>query len=584
MKTISRTSKLLSKKETDIGTVSLRRVATIKDALSAMTKNNPKETNIPAGIVLVTEASGKLLGLVTDGDIRRALSKGAKMLTPLGDIMNKDAFVIVGPKDHTAILSLVNNEIRSRGVHQHRYDKIVIVDESKKVTDVFSFYDLWQGSDIRFKKIGVAGLGYVGLTLGLTLSDLGFNVVGVDVNARTREIIKGKRSPFYEEGIDVLLSDHVGKKFLVSDTFDGENCCDVYFIAVGTPIGEDNVPKMTYLEEAARNIGKVLKRGDIVILRSTVPLGTTRNVIVPILEAASGLRGGEDFFVVFAPERTIEGKALAELRSLPQVIGGINQASSNLAASIFSMMTKSLAIVDSTEEAEAVKLINNTYRDVTFAFANEVSMVCQKWNIDTNKVIEAANMGYARSNVPKPSPGVGGYCLVKDPLIFAYGARAKGYEPKLFEYARRVNETILTTLADDVVKHLDSLKTKQKSKIFILGFAFKGNPPTSDLRGSTTVTLTKILLERGYTNVYGYDPVVAKEEIEALGVKVVRKVEDGFQNADAVLVMNNHSALKELPARTLMLKAHVGAALFDTWALYNKDEILKTKGISYKRL
>lgn len=584
MATISESPKLLSKKEIDIRAVSLRRTETIKDALRAMTKNNPRETNVPAGIALVTDTSGKLLGLVTDGDIRRALAKGAKMLTALGEIMNKDAFVIVGPKDQATILSLVNDEIRNRGVHQHRYDKIVIVDESKKVTDVLSFYDLWQGSDIRFKKIGVAGLGYVGLTLGLTLADLGFKVVGVDVNARTRDIIKQKKSPFYEEGIDILLSDHVGKKFIVSENFEGVHRCDVYFIAVGTPIGEDNVPKMTYLEEVAKSIGKVLKRGDIVILRSTVPLGTTRTIVVPLLEEASGLRGGEDFFAVFAPERTIEGKALEELRTLPQVIGGINQASSNLAASIFSLMTKSLAIVDSTEEAEVVKLINNTYRDVTFAFANEVSMVCQKWNIDTNKVIEAANMGYVRSNVPKPSPGVGGYCLVKDPLIFAHGARAAGYEPKLFEYARHVNESILTTLADNVIAHLAALKTKQKPKIFILGFAFKGNPPTSDLRGSTTVTLAKYLMERGYTNIYGFDPIVPKEEIERLGVKIVKKVEDGFQNADVVLVMNNHPTLKELPVRVFMGKAHIGAALFDTWALYTKEEVLKTKGIFYKRL
>ncbi len=581
---IARPVSVFVKKEKDIRALCLRRTHTIKDVLSAMTKNNPQETNIPAGIALVTDIGGKLLGLVTDGDIRRALAKGARMMTPLAEIMNKDAFVIVSPKDHATVLSLVNDEIRNRGVHQHRYDKIIIVDEARHVTDVLSFYDLWQGSDIRFKKIGVAGLGYVGLTLGLTLADLGFKVVGVDINAKTRSIIKEKKSPFYEEGIDALLSDHVGKKFIVSENFEGANRCDVYFIAVGTPIGEDNIPNLSYLEEATRNIGKVLKRGDIVILRSTVPLGTTRNSIVPLLEAVSGLRGGEDFFAVFAPERTIEGQALAELRTLPQVIGGINQASSNLAASIFSTMTKSLAIVDSTEEAEVVKLINNTYRDVTFAFANEVSMVCQKWKIDTNKVIEAANMGYARSNVPKPSPGVGGYCLVKDPLIFAHGARVAGYEPKLFEYARAVNERILSTLAEDVIAHLNTLTTRQKSKIFILGFAFKGNPPTSDLRGSTTVTLAKNLMERGYANIYGYDPVVPKEELETLGIKVVKKVEDGFQNADAILVMNNHPALKELPVRALMAKAHIGAALFDTWALYTKEEVLKTKGISYRRL
>jgi UDP-N-acetyl-D-mannosaminuronic acid dehydrogenase len=127
-------------------------------------------------------------------------------------------------------------------------------------------------------------------------------------------------------------------------------------------------------------------------------------------------------------------------------------------------------------------------------------------------------------------------------------------------------------------------KSKKKSKAFILGFAFKGNPPTSDLRGSTTVTLVEYLKEQGYVNIHGYDPVVKKEEIEQLGVKVVKRVEDGFLNADVVVVMNNHPALEELPVRVLMGKAHIGAALFDTWALYNKEEVLKTKGISYRRL
>ena len=147
-----------------------------------------------------------------------------------------------------------------------------------------------------------------------------------------------------------------------------------------------------------------------------------------------------------------------------------------------------------------------------------------------------------------------------------------------------MNERILSTLAEDVIAHLNTLTTRQKSKIFILGFAFKGNPPTSDLRGSTTVTLAKNLMERGYANFYGYDPIVRREELEVLGIKIVKRVEDGFQNADAVLVMNNHPALKELPVRALMAKAHIGAALFDTWALYNKEEVLKTKGILYRRL
>lgn len=571
-------------RETHIGMICLGKKQTVKDALVAMTKNNPEETNIPAGIALIIDARRKLLGVVTDGDIRRALARGASMRAPLETVMNKDTFAIEGPKTNEEILALVDDEIRRRGVHRHRYDKIIIVDKERRVSDLLSFYDLWQGSDLRFKRIGVAGMGYVGLTLALTLADLGFRVTGVEVNERVRELIGNKRAPFYEDGMEPLLQDHVGGRFSIAEMFSKESTCDIYFIAVGTPLDRDGVPNMSYLKDIATHIGTVLKRGDLVLLRSTVPLGTTRQVVLPLLESASGLRGGEDFLLAFAPERTIEGQALAELRTLPQVIGGLNRASANLAANVFSLMTKTLAIVDSPEEAEAVKLINNTYRDVTFAFANEVSLICQRWNIDTNKVIAAANMGYERSRVPKPSPGVGGYCLVKDPLIFVHGAKVAGYEPKLFSYARQVNETILENLAHDVIAHLSSLPHRQKSKVYILGFAFKGMPPTSDIRGSTSVTLLKRLQEAGFDNVHGYDPVVPKEDIEALGVRVTRRSEEGFVNADAVIVMNNHPTLADLPMRDLMAKAHIGAALFDTWALYNKDDVLKTKGVVYRRL
>lgn len=173
---------------------------------------------------------------------------------------------------------------------------------------------------------------------------------------------------------------------------------------------------------------------------------------------------------------------------------------------------------------------------------------------------------------------------MKDPLIFAHGARQAGYDPKLFTHARQVNEKILDKLGDDVLAHLKTLPQKQKPKIYILGFAFKGTPPTSDLRGSTSVALLKRLQKEGHETIYGYDPVVPKEEMEALGVRVVKNVADGFAHADAVIVMNNHSDLRELPMRCFMEKAHIGAALFDTWALYNKEDVSKTKGIVYRRL
>lgn len=562
--------------------ISLKSSATIGEALRLMVDNRPGKTRLHGGIVFVTDDRKRLLGIATDGDLRRALADGRTTESFLGKIMNKKVFCIEGPRSSSEILSIAAQKIRTEGWHKSHLDKIIIVNKEHQVIDLVSFFDLWQASDVRFKQIGVIGLGFVGLTLGLTLADIGFTVRGFDTNTRIADIIKKKKSPFFEEGIEVLLKDHVGKRFSVVSDFRDKNSCDVYFIAVGTPLDKKNTPSLAYIRKAAETLGSILKQGDTVILRSTVPLGTTRDVVTPILEKKSGLRAGEEFFVAFAPERTIEGKALSELRTLPQVIGGLNRASANIVANIFSLMTDTSFIVDSLEEAEIVKLINNTYRDVTFAFANETARICRRWRIDTNKVINAANMGYARSAVPKPSPGVGGYCLEKDPLIFIDSARKKGYTPKLFEHARLVNTEIVHEIARDVGEFL-SMKGK-KEKVFILGFAFKGNPPTSDIRGSTTKILVKELQKSGYTNLHGYDPLVAREEIKALGVRPVDALQEGFRKARVVIVMHNHPDFMNLNMRNLLSIVKKESILFDLWALYNKEEISKIPGIHYRRL
>jgi nucleotide sugar dehydrogenase len=338
----------------------------------------------------------------------------------------------------------------------------------------------------------------VGLTLGLTLADLGFKVKAFDINKSVMDSIKRAKPHFYEQGLDRLLKDHLNKNFRLMENFKGENNADVYFIAVGTPLDNNHKPGLHYLEGAAAGIGKILKHGDTVILRSTVPLGTTRNSVIPILEKESGMKAGDDFLVAFAPERTIEGKALEELRKLPQVIGGINHASCDVVASIFNFMSNSTILVDSLEAAEMVKLVNNPYRDVSVAFANEVALISSAWGIDTKQVIEAANYGYERSRVPQPSPGVGGYCLEKDPFIFIDRAKKKGYEPLLARDARKISDAMIDMVTHTITSFLKKEKIGVKNpKIALLGFAFKGKPVTSDVRGSTTVLLTKNYSMRG---------------------------------------------------------------------------------------
>src|SRR3989344_1593971 len=474
--------------KTDILKIAVSPTDSIRVALDKMSKNKPKETLLPAGIVLVLDKTKKLLGVATEGDIRRALSRGIPMETQVAKAMNRNPFLVEGPKTSLEIISLVVDKIRKENWHKDRLDKIIVVDKQRKILDLLSFYDLWQQSDTRFKHIGVVGLGYVGLTLGITLADLGFKVKGLDKNTVVENSIQKGSHPFFELGLESLLRDHLNKNFKVVSNFRGANNCDIYFISVGTPLNRENKPDLKYLGSAAEQLGKVLKYGDTVILRSTVPVGTTRDFVAPILEKSSGLKAGEGFFIAFAPERTIEGKALEELRHLPQVIGGFNHRSAELASSVFSFMTNATVLVDSLEEAEMVKLVNNTYRDVTFAFANEVALIAERWGVDTHRVIDAANYGYDRARVPKPSPGVGGYCLEKDPYIFIDSAGKKGYIPLLFQNARAVSELMVNHVLSEIESFLKKEKKQaQKTKIVILGFAFKGKPVTSDVRGSSTI-------------------------------------------------------------------------------------------------
>lgn len=329
------------------------KIKTVLERISSLKSTSP---HLPPGVVLVVGADHKLLGIVTNGDIRRAFAAGITVDQPISKAMNKNPSVIEQIDQGGDLLPLIFNKMKEGKWPKDRMERILVVDNKRRVVDMVSFYDLVRHSDARFKHIAVVGLGYVGLTLGLTLADLGFKVKAFDVNKAVMDSVKRAKPHFYEQGLDRLLNDHLNKNFLLVNNFEGENNADVYFVAVGTPLDANSKPSLHYLEKAVAHIGGVLKHGDTVVLRSTVPLGTTRNCVIPILEKESGMRAGDDFLVAFAPERTIEGKALEELRNLPQVIGGISHASCDLVASIFNFMSNSTILVDSLEAAEMVKL------------------------------------------------------------------------------------------------------------------------------------------------------------------------------------------------------------------------------------
>ncbi len=437
-------------------------------------------------------------------------------------------------------------------------------------------------------KVCVLGLGYVGLTLALSLADNGVKVLGLDNNAKTILTLRKGISTVSEKNIENILEKHLNKNFKVEDSlkfnnenptefnsFDTNDFFDAFLICVGTPLDDNNNPMLNHVIAASKQVGSIIKKNSMVILRSTIPIGTTRNTIKPIIEEISGLVAGKDFSLVFAPERTIEGAALSELKSNPQIIGSLTSDGIEKASTLFMKLTPTIVPVSNLETAEMIKLIDNTYRDVHFAFSNELALICENLNLNVYECIQKANYDYSRNNIPVPSPGVGGPCLSKDPIILKYSTNEHGYNPEIITHSRLVNQYLPSFLAQKIIKKLDlHQKNKQTTKIFILGFAFKGKPETSDIRNSPTITLVNELKNTFSENVlYGYDPLVPIDEIEQLGVKYCN-VDEGFKNADCVVIMNNNDSFLSLDLSKLLETSSKSIIFVDCWYMF-KDSISK---------
>lgn len=428
----------------------------------------------------------------------------------------------------------------------------------------------------------VIGLGYVGLTLSVTLSEIGFSVVGVDRRQDVVTALLGGQSHFFEVGLETALQRELQRNLRFSTAVRPD--ADVYVISVGTPVGPDREPHLDDLRGAVEEVGKHIQLGNMVVLRSTVPVGTTRDLVLPLLEGASGLRAGQDFHLVFAPERTIEGRALAELRALPQIIGGLTPLCVEKASSFFVRMTPTVMRVSSLEAAEMVKIVNNTYRDVTFAFANEIALFCQKLNIDSHHVIHAANAGYERSRVPQPSPGVGGDCLSKDPYIFMSVARRLGLSPQIIPAARAVNTAMPNFITDRIAAFGSYAGVPiAGTNVLLLGIAFKGRPETSDVRSSPALDVARMLSVAGAT-VYGYDPRISADVMRQNGIIPVTHISDLVAPLLAVVIMNNHDGFADPAVLSSFLNQSTVRLLLDPWNMYTVEHMQKYPLMHYANM
>lgn len=416
-------------------------------------------------------------------------------------------------------------------------------------------------------RVSVIGLGYVGLTLAAVLAEKGFEVFGVDINKSLIRKLKKCEPHFYEKGLTSILRNHVGKNLFFQEKIPEKQ--EIFILSVGTPLNEETKkPNLEYIINSTQQTTKCINNGNLIVLRSTVPIGTTRKIIKPILD-----KTGKNYSLAFCPERTIEGKAVEELKELPQIIGGINEKSVDLAFDLFNKITSTTIKMSSIESAEMVKLLCNSYRDITFAYANEVALICEKVGLDPAEIINASNKGYDRSKIPLPG-FVGGSCLEKDPYILADCINRTDYVPKIITKGRKINEQIIR-YAVDKIKHI----VGPLEKTFISGLAFKGRPETNDLRGSSSVKLIEYLRRENYKNLFVHDFVVDPNELKKQGYVPVN-LDQGFQNAKCVLIGNNNEKYGFLDIDNYLKLMDKNSLFFDIWNQFNSRKV-EAHGIIY---
>jgi UDP-N-acetyl-D-mannosaminuronic acid dehydrogenase len=411
--------------------------------------------------------------------------------------------------------------------------------------------------------VGIVGLGYVGLTLATVLAEAGNSVIGIEKRKDLVDLTNEGIPHFTETGLpDALAGVTKSGKLVAAEKFDESFSCSTYIITVGTPLAPDGVARVDMIEAAARDIAANMRDGALVILRSTVKIGTTRDVVAPILAAS-----GKKFDIAMCPERTLEGKALQELRELPQIVGADDQAVADRAAAVFRRLTSSIVLVSGIETAEIIKLISNTFRDVQFAFANEVARVCDAFGVSAHEVISAGKLGYNRTNIPLPGL-VGGPCLEKDPHILMESARTRGISLEITGAGRLVNERQPQETVDFISSEIERRELAGPLKINILGMAFKGQPETSDLRGSMSIKVLDALKKAHPDAQIGvYDPITPQEVLAAEfpDETVYTRFGDAVSGASVVVIANNHPSLGTISPRTINEFMSPDGFVYDYW-------------------
>ncbi|BCW37342.1 UDP-N-acetyl-D-mannosamine dehydrogenase [Arthrobacter sp. StoSoilA2] len=414
------------------------------------------------------------------------------------------------------------------------------------------------------KRVAVIGLGYIGLPTAAILATNGIEVIGVDVNQRTVDAVNAGQVPFVEPDLGVHVSGAVSQGHLSASTSTPQ--ADAYIVAVPTPFREDRSADLSYIEAAARAIAPQLQGGELLILESTSPPGATEHMAQYILNLRPDLSlDGSDskpaILVAHCPERVLPGRVMIELVTNDRIVGGMTAEAAEKAKDLYAVFCQGEILTTDAVTAEMAKLVENSYRDVNIAFANELSVISDKLGIDVWELIRLANH-HPRVNILQPGPGVGGHCIAVDPWFIVAAAPE---ESRLIRTAREVNDAKPEWVFQKVVSALENLPTT--AEVSVLGLAFKAN--IDDLRESPAIEiaahLAEALQDRRINVAEPHVEELPKQLVNRSNVELV-SIEDSIQRSDVVVVLVDHDDVKAVAPELLS-----GKIVIDTRGALNLE-------------
>jgi UDP-N-acetyl-D-glucosamine dehydrogenase len=393
--------------------------------------------------------------------------------------------------------------------------------------------------EARTARVGVIGLGYVGLSLAVELAKAGFVVRGIDLDLERVSLLNRGESYLVDIPADVLKPLVGDGRLSASTAFDASGEVDALIICVPTPLRKTKEPDISFILSAVESVVPHLRAGQLIVLESTTYPGTTEEVVQPRLEA-NGLVIGRDVFLAFSPERVDPGNKQFTTANIPKVVGGVTPACTKLAAALYGKVTASVFEVSSPRVAETAKLLENTFRSVNIALANELAFACRKIGVDPWEVIDAAATKPFGFMPFYPGPGIGGHCIPVDPLYLSWKVRLTGYEAQFIALADQVNRAMpehVVTLVGEALN--DRERSLRGAGVFVMGVTYKAE--VNDVRESPALEIIEMLEKKGARVSYT-DPFTPEITVNGLKLKSMEATPENISAADCVLILTSHSS------------------------------------------